>query len=100
MSKIRFILRLYAQGRSKNHISTYGGVSRNTLKTYIQVFEQSGMSLAELEQLTDKELDQLITKRTARIAFNDKQKLLYSLFPEYDKQLKRKGMQKFRQTFW
>lgn len=97
MSKIRYILRLYAQGRSKNHISTHGGVSRNTLKTYIKGFEQSGLSLPELDQLTDKELDQLFTK-PVRIAFNEKQKLLYSLFAEYDKQLKRKGVT--RQILW
>lgn len=97
MSKIRYILRLYAQGRSKNHISTYGGVSRNTLKAYIQAFEQSGRSLSELNQLTDKELDQLIAK-PPQSALTDKQKLLYSLFPEYDKQLKRKGMT--RQILW
>lgn len=84
MSKIRYILRLYAQGRSKNHISKHGGVSRNTLKSYIQVLEQSGMSLSELDQLTDKALDQFFTK-PVKIAFNDKQKLLFSLFPEYDK---------------
>jgi len=97
MSKIRYILRLYAQGRSKNHISTHGGVSRNTLKTYIRFVEQSGMSLSELDQLTDKELDQLFTK-PSKVVFNDKQKLLYSLFPDFDKQLKRKGMT--RQILW
>lgn len=97
MSNIRYILRLYAQGRSKNHISTHGGVSRNTLKAYIRVYEQSGMSLSQLDQLTDKELGQLFKKPT-RIAFKHKQKLLYSLFAEYDKQLKRKGMT--RQILW
>jgi len=97
MSKIRYILRLYAQGRSKNHISTHGGVSRNTLKFYIRAFEQSGMSFSELDQLTDKELEQLFTK-SSQIAFNDKQKQLYSLLPDYDKQLKRKGMT--RQILW
>ncbi|MBK7358993.1 MAG: hypothetical protein IPI45_07205 [Saprospiraceae bacterium] len=91
MSKIRYILRLYSPGRSKLQIAMHGGVSRNTLKTYIRVYQQSGMSLSHLDQLTDKELDQLFTKPT-KIAFNDKQKLLYSLFAEYDKQLKRKGM--------
>ena len=97
MSKIRYILRLYSQGRSKLQISMHGGVSRNTLKTYIKLFEESGLSYSQLDELTDKDLEQLFIKSTEK-PLNAKQKELFKLFPDYEKQLKRKGMT--RQLLW
>ena len=38
MSKLRQILRLYAQGESKLKISELTGVSRNTLKKYLKIY--------------------------------------------------------------
>jgi transposase len=75
----------------------HGGVSRNTLKTYIKLFEESGLSYSQLDELSDKELEQLFIKPVER-PLNTKQKELFSLFPEYEKQLKRKGMNK--QLLW
>lgn len=97
MSKIRYILRLYSQGRSKLQISMHGGVSRNTLKTYIKLFEESELSYSQLDELTDKDLEQLFIK-PAEKPLNAKQKELFNLFPDYEKQLKRKGMT--RQLLW
>lgn len=97
MSKIRYILRLYSQGRSKLHISMHGGVSRNTLKTYIKLFEESGLSYSQLDELSDKDLEQLFIK-PAEKPLNKHQKLLFTLFPDYEKQLKRKG--KTRKHLW
>ena len=42
MSKIRHILRLQAQGRSKLQIAAQTGISRNTLKKYLKEFVDSG----------------------------------------------------------
>lgn len=97
MSKIRYILRLYSQGRSKLHISMHGGVSRNTLKTYIRLFEESGLSYSQLDELTDKDLERLFIK-PAEKPLNSQQALLFTLFPDYEKQLKRKG--KTRKHLW
>lgn len=97
MSKIRYILRLYSQGRSKLQIAMHGGVSRNTLKTYIRLFEESELSYSQLDELSDKDLEQIFIKPAER-PLNAKQKELFSLFPDYDKQLKRKGMT--RQLLW
>jgi transposase len=75
----------------------HGGVSRNTLKTYIKLFEESGLSYSQLDELTDKDLEQLFIKPGEK-PLNAKQKLLFSLFPDFEKQLKRKGMT--RQLLW
>jgi len=97
MSKIRYILRLYSQGRSKLQIAMHGGVSRNTLKTYIRLFEESELSYSQLDELSDKDLEQIFIK-PAEKPLNEKQKELFNLLPNYEKQLKRKGMT--RQLLW
>ena len=57
MSKIRHILRLQAQGRSKLQIAAQTGISRNTLKKYLKEFAESGLAFEELDQLSDKDLE-------------------------------------------
>ena len=42
MSKLRQMLRLYAQGESKLKISDLTGVSRNTLKKYLKIYVRLG----------------------------------------------------------
>lgn len=96
MSKIRHILRLFSTGRSKLHISMHTGVSRNTVIAYINTFESSGISYSQLDDLSDKELESLF--QTPQKPLPDKLKTLYNLFPELEKQLKRKGMN--RQLLW
>ena len=39
MSRLRKVLKLYSQGQSKNFISNYLRLSRNTVKKYIKQFE-------------------------------------------------------------
>ena len=43
MNKIRQILRLYSQKKGKLSIAEQTGVSRNTVKKYVQIFLQSGL---------------------------------------------------------
>ena len=59
MSKIRQMLRLYHQGESKLKISELTGVSRNTFKKYLKIYEQLGLTLQEIELLSDQQLDRL-----------------------------------------
>ena len=59
MSKLRQMLRLYAQGESKLKISGLTGVSRNTLKKYLKIYETLGLSMPCLEEKSDQELDRL-----------------------------------------
>ena len=54
MSKLRQILRLYAQGEKKLKISTLTGVSRNTLKKYLKIYQGLDLSIRDIEMLNDK----------------------------------------------
>ena len=53
MSKLRQMLRLYAQGENKLKISALTGVSRNTLKKYLKIYFRLGLSLPDIEMLSD-----------------------------------------------
>lgn len=91
MSKVRQILRLYSQGRSKLLIAKQTGVSRNTLKKYLKEFELSGLSFKEVNELGDKDLEDLFIKHEEQ-PITPKLQTLYNLFPAMDKELKRKGV--------
>jgi transposase len=91
MSKIRQILRLHSQGRSKLLIAKQTGVSRNTLKKYLKEFEQSGLSFNEVNELGDKDLEDLFVKPEEQPII-PKLQTLFNLFPAMDKELKRKGV--------
>jgi transposase len=97
MSKIRQILRLYAQGSSKLQIAEKTGVARNTLKKYLKEFVQSKLSFGEINLLSDKDLEDLFVMQE-KPAVNEKHQILFSLFPAMDKELKRKGVT--RRLLW
>ena len=89
MSKIRHLLQLYIQGRSKKLISDQTGIARNTLKKYIKDFVDSGLTLEILNRLSDKELEDLLIKPEVK-PINTRLTTLLSLFPKYEKELKKK----------
>ena len=49
MSKLRQMLRLYAQGESKLKISELTGVSRNTLKKYLKIYQRLGLTPQDID---------------------------------------------------
>lgn len=97
MSKIRHLLQLHFQGRSKLLISEQTGIARNTVKKYLRAFSQSGLSLEQINGLSDKELDDLFIKSQEK-PLNAKHQSLFSLFPTFDKELRKKGIT--RQILW
>jgi DNA-binding NarL/FixJ family response regulator len=52
MSKLRQVLRLYSQGKSKIFISNYIPLSRNTVKKYIKRFNELKTTL--ITEIKDK----------------------------------------------
>lgn len=92
MSKIRHILRLFTQERSKRKISALTGVSRNTLKKYITEFLKNKLSFEEINTLSDKDLEDLFIIKPDEKALNPRQQSLSLLFPYLDKELKRRGV--------
>lgn len=97
MSKIRTILRMYAQGRSKLQIAAQTGVARNTLKKYILAFNRTRLHIEQIDQLSDKELERLFIKQEDK-ALSEKLKHLFALFPHYSKELTRPGVT--RKLLW
>jgi transposase len=97
MSKIRQILRMYSQGRSKQSIAVQAGVSRNTAKKYFAAFDASSCTFDEINALNDKELEDFFGGSQERPP--DKRMLsLQRCFPQVDKELKRTGMN--RRILW
>jgi transposase len=97
MNKVRQILRLHTQGYKKLQIAEQTGVARNTLKKYLKEFTQSGLSFAEVNQLSDRDLEELFVKQEEK-PVKEKLQTLFELFPTIDKELKRKGIT--RRILW
>ena len=62
MSKIRHLLQLHSQGRSKQLISQQTSIARNTVKKYLKQFIGSGLSISDIDALNDKDLEDLFIK--------------------------------------
>lgn len=91
MTKIRQILRLYAQGESKRKISELTSIARNTLKKYITQFIQERLTIEAVNAMNDHELESLFTSNIEPQKdkrFEDLQLLL----PHYEKEMKRRGV--------
>ena len=97
MSNIRHILRLYTQKIAFFEIIKQTGILRATLRKYINDFKKSGLKFEEINELSDKDLEELFLKPEEKPTDIRLQKLL-SLFPAMDKELKRKGMT--RKILW
>lgn len=97
MTKIRHLLQLYFQGRSKLLIAEQTGIARNTVKKYIKEYSRSPLSQDELLALSDKDLEAIFIKPEHK-PLSEVQKTLFGLFPAYDKELRKKGVT--RQILW
>lgn len=93
MSKIRLILKGYAEGIGKQTLSGQLRVSRNTVKRYIHLYRVLGVSPEDIKLMSDTELDQLFSKSDLPSGKeNEKLKQLYGFFPGMMKELRRKGV--------
>ena len=91
MSNIRHILRLHTQNQTQSEIMVQTGISRKTLKKYINDFNESGLTFVEINQLSDKDLSELfVIPEDTEV--NEKIQVLHKLFPTIDKELRRKGV--------
>jgi transposase len=91
MSKIRQILRLYAQGESKRKISELSGASRNTLKKYILQFIKMRLTIESINEMDDLGLE-LAFGPPPEAPRPPRYEKLHELLPAYEKLFKRKGM--------
>ena len=93
MSKVRKVLKLHYQGKSKLFISKYLSLSRNTVKKYIALFCFLHLDYEELMKKSDAELEDLFSNYKPAFV-TPKLKALYDLFPYVERELKKTGVTK------
>ncbi|HXB40686.1 MAG TPA: IS21 family transposase [Bacteroidia bacterium] len=93
MCNIRHILRLHTQNQTTTEIILQTGIARNVLKKLIQEFKESGLTFAEINELSDTDLAELFTKPEEE-PVSEKLQTLLNLFPHIERELKRKGVTK------
>ncbi len=91
MTKIRQIFRLYAQGESKRKISTLTGVARNKLRKYLKLYIKERLTIDMLQGMSDHQLVLLFNHRDEPVK-DSRLAVLHALLPQYEKELKRKGV--------
>jgi transposase len=96
MSNVRQIIKLYTQQMGKKKIGERLGMSKNTVKLYIDQFHNLKTTWQELSQLTDFELNKLFHPHK-EVLLNDRLRQLHDFFPVMEKQLRRRGMTVARQ---
>lgn len=99
MSIVRQIIKLHSHGMGKKRIGQRLGISKNTVKLYVEALHKLHTPWDELLKLTDFELNQKLHP-PQETPVNDRIKQVYEFFPEMEKQLRRRGMtvrQQFRE---
>lgn len=61
MQKLRQVLRFYSQGKGTKTISSIVGISRNTVKKYLQIFHTLHMDFEDVVCLEDSRLSELFS---------------------------------------
>jgi transposase len=92
MNRLRQIIRLYCQGTGIKTIHGMVGISRNTIKKYVRVWHDLGMTHEEFGARSDSELAVLFTTPEAKVTSSPRMQVLEALLPEISKRLKKKGV--------
>jgi transposase len=93
MSKVRKVIQLHQQGKSKLFISKYLSLSRNTVKKYIALYQMLNLSPDAIKQKSDVELEALFVSNKEPELL-PKMKNLYAFFPYMERELKKVGVTK------
>jgi transposase len=91
MSKLRHVLKLHCQGQNKLQISTTTGLSRNTVKKYIRVFVGLKTTWEQVNQLSDKDLDELFCKEP-ELVVDDRLAPFHDFLKLHEKRLRQRGV--------
>lgn len=92
MQKIRQVLRFYAQGKGTKSIGSLLGMSRNTVKKYLQLAQKMEQSYDELLSLSDSELSTLFQVDEKPVVTSQRSDDLEALLPGYCKRLQKVGV--------
>ncbi len=91
MVNIRHILRLHNQKQTISEIVIQTGIARLTLRRHLKDFRESGLTFEEINELSDKDLNELFTI-PEESALKERQEALFKLFPDMDRELRKKGV--------
>ena len=91
MSKIRKVIQLHNQGKSKLFISKYLGLSRNTVKKYIALYQMLNIDGEDILRKTDVELENLFVGNKEK-ELSPMLKQVYAFYPYMEKELKKTGV--------
>jgi len=91
MSQVKQILQHYGQGKKIKAIARICNVSKNTVRKYIVLQQQSNRSIEELIRLPDPELEELFTGGF-RYPKDNRYASLLDDMDYYRKELKRSGV--------
>lgn len=91
MSKLKQIIKLYCQNMGKKEIAKRVGVSKNTVKAYVEIFKSLKTTWSELSELSDHEFDKRFRSERS-IDPPEKLKILYAYFPQAENKLRQRGM--------
>ena len=97
MNKIKQIIRSYAQGRGTKQISSLTGIARNTVKEYLRRFKTIGLTLEEVETMSESALAVLIIGSPDPLVDEKRHTELAPLIPAIIKALRKRGMTMQRQ---
>lgn len=97
MRKVRKVITLYHQGKSKVFISKYLSLSRNTVKKYVALYQLLNLSIEDIRQKSDSELEELFSNNKT-VNPSTKLKAVYDFFPYMERELKKTGITK--QLMW
>jgi transposase len=93
MNVIKQIIRLSQNGESKQGISNTLKISRNTVKKYLHLIQVNGFQAEKLLLMDDKQVENLFTLPDEPIPARYDH--LAALFPTYEKELKRTGVNRW-----
>lgn len=92
-TKLKNILLCHASGMGIKSISSAFDISRNTVRRYVRMYQDSGIPAEKLPSLSDARLQELFAIPGVRERRpSERQIQLEALLPEYAARLSRKGM--------
>ncbi len=91
MSKVRKVIQLHHQGKAKQFISRYLGLSRNTVKKYIALYRVLNLTIDDIDKKSDSELEKIFSRDTEDV-LSPKLKKVYCFFPYMERELKRPAL--------
>ena len=93
ITKVQNILRCYAMGMSIKGISNAFELSRNTVRRYVRMFQNSGLSLEELLSMPGHHVQELFGGVKSRERTPSERQITFeALLPDYAARLSRKGV--------